>query len=111
MLRGGTNKLRIETGRWNKESEPARVCNVCLCCEVEDERHFLLHCSRYIKERINMFDKIKNEVNIENIENMPDDWQIQFILGVGWKEKGNEIRKIICQYIKKAYEIRNKYIK
>ena len=58
-----------------------------------------------------MFDKIKNEVNIENIENMPDDWQIQFVLGVGWKEKGKEIRKIICQYIKKAYEIRNKYIK
>ena len=30
MLRGGTNKLRIETGRWNNESEPARVCNVCV---------------------------------------------------------------------------------
>ena len=28
MLRGGTNKLRIETGRWRKEREQERVCNV-----------------------------------------------------------------------------------
>ena len=47
MLRGGTNKLRIETGRWSNESEPARVC---LCCETEDERHFLLRCPRYVKK-------------------------------------------------------------
>ena len=30
MLRGGTNRLRIETGRWRKESEKERVCNDCL---------------------------------------------------------------------------------
>src|ERR1700722_19076850 len=44
MLRGGTNKLRIETGRWRGESQEERVCKVCLCEDVEDERHFLLAC-------------------------------------------------------------------
>ena len=37
MLRGGTNYLRIERGRWIGEGEEDRVCNVCLCQEVEDE--------------------------------------------------------------------------
>jgi hypothetical protein len=102
MLRGGTNKLRIETGRWSNESEPARVCNVCLCCEVEDERHFLLCCPRYVKERIEMFEKIKNEAEgeLDYIENMNEEWQIQFLIGVGWNKKGKEIRKIV-EYIRK----------
>jgi len=50
MLRGGTNKLRIETGRWVGEREKERVCNVCLCDEVEDEKHFLLACPWYVRE-------------------------------------------------------------
>ena len=30
MIRGGTNNLRIERGRWVGEREEERVCNVCL---------------------------------------------------------------------------------
>jgi hypothetical protein len=112
MLRGGTNKLRIETGRWKRESEHARVCNVCLCCEVEDERHFLLRCPRYVEERIKMFERIKNrDVELEYIENMDEDWQIQCLLGIGWRNNGKEIKKIVCNYIRRAHEIRNRYIK
>ena len=112
MLRGGTNKLRIETGRWKKEREAERVCNVCLCCEVEDERHFILRCPYYVKERIDMFEKIRNEViELEDIEKMDEEWQLEVLIGVGWKNKGKDIRKIVCEYIKKAYEIRNRYIK
>ena len=50
MMRGGTNRLRIETGRWRSEREHERVCNVCLCDEVENEKHFLLACSMYERE-------------------------------------------------------------
>ena len=39
MLRGGTNKLRIETGRWEGEREEDRVCNVC-SEDVENENTF-----------------------------------------------------------------------
>ena len=60
-----------------------------------------------------MFEKIRNEVEgeLEYIENMNEEWQLQFLIGVGWKRKRKEIRKIVMEYIKKAYDIRNKYIK
>jgi len=35
-----------------RESEKERVCNVCLCEEVEDEKHFLLSCPMYVRERM-----------------------------------------------------------
>ena len=51
MIRGGTNNLRIERGRWVGEREEERVCNVCLGEVVEDEKHFLLGCPMYVRER------------------------------------------------------------
>ena len=44
MLRGGTNKLGIEKGRWRDSHEDEKLCPVCLCEEIEDEIHFLLTC-------------------------------------------------------------------
>jgi hypothetical protein len=34
-----------------------RVCNVCLQEEVEDEKHFLLGCPMYVRERVEMFEE------------------------------------------------------
>ena len=33
MLRGGTNRLRIETGRWKKIPVEQRICQICLSCD------------------------------------------------------------------------------
>ena len=52
MLRGGTNYLRIERGRWVGEEVEERVCRVCLCDDVEDEKHFLLACPMQMFRRI-----------------------------------------------------------
>ena len=41
MVRGGTNDLRIETGRYEKLEEKERICIFCESGEVEDERQFL----------------------------------------------------------------------
>ncbi len=41
-LRGGTNELRVETGRWAGEKLEDRVCRVCGV--TEDERHFVVEC-------------------------------------------------------------------
>ena len=46
-LRTGSNKLRIETGRWKRPKEPEkeRVCMACMSGDIENERHFFLRCS------------------------------------------------------------------
>ena len=110
MLRGGTNYLRIERGRWVGEREDERVCKVCLCEDVEDEKHFLLACPMYVRERIDMFDKIKEECKLEYIENMDEDFQLNILIGIGWKNKEKETKKIVIESIRKANEIRNKYV-
>jgi hypothetical protein len=109
MLRGGTNYLRIERGRWVGEREHERVCNVCLCEEVEDERHFLLACPMYVRERVRMFERIKSECELEYIENMDEEWQLNLLIGIGWRNKEIEISEIVVEYIRNANEIRKKY--
>jgi hypothetical protein len=58
-----------------------------------------------------MFRKIREEVGLEFIESMQEEWQLQVMIGVGWREGGKEIRRIVLEYIKKAYEVRKNYVK
>ena len=109
MLRGGTNKLRIETGRWEGEREEDRVCNVCLSEEVENEKHFLLACPMYASERVEMYERIKEVCELE-IDQMNEDSKLQVLIGIGWRNKEKEIRRIVLDYIKKASKIRKKFI-
>ena len=46
-LRCGTNRLRIETGRWKREKEEERICKFCDSGEVENEIHFVVTCENY----------------------------------------------------------------
>ena len=65
-LRGGTNELRIETGRYpntNRDrrlDEDERRCLLCMSGEVEDERHFVLSCVVYKEMRKKMFEVVKD---------------------------------------------------
>ena len=43
-IRGGSNNLTIEMGRYEKLAVEERVCNFCDADEVEDEKHFLCKC-------------------------------------------------------------------
>ena len=92
MLRGGTNKLRIETGRWRGESEQERVCDVCLSLDVEDEKHFLLYCPMYVRERVEMFERIREETEVGDIESWEDIWILHILIGVGSGKEGKYIR-------------------
>ena len=44
-LRGWTAELRIETGRWCGLIRDQQICKNCDAGEVEDVKHFLLHCT------------------------------------------------------------------
>ena len=47
QFRAGVLPLRIETGRFTRESIESRVCIFCNQNAVENETHFLLHCNLY----------------------------------------------------------------
>jgi hypothetical protein len=59
MIRGGTNNLRIETGRYEKLEEKERICIFCESGEVEDERHFLCRCEAWKDDRELVLGKVR----------------------------------------------------
>ena len=114
MLRGGTNYLRIEQGRWVAESREARNCMVCLddSC-VEDEEHFLLNCTVYVREREKLFEEIRMKCNVDIDEkNTSKDDMMKMMIGnvVEDEEIAKEVRKRVIRYIMKAKKIRDKYV-
>ena len=71
-LRSGSNRLRIETGRWKKPYEEAedRLCLLCKSNEVEDEVHFVASCEFYGDLRhkffLKIFEATQGKVNLYN---------------------------------------------
>ena len=53
-LRASSHTLEIERGRHTKPKTPIeeRLCKHCKV--IDDEKHFVLHCSLYLSERLNM---------------------------------------------------------
>ena len=73
-LRGGTNELRIETGRYaiTNRDRPLelneRTCLICLNGEIEDETHFVMNCSVYDDLRVKMFDAVSSVLSKEGVK-------------------------------------------
>jgi len=57
-LRSGSNTLEIEKGRWRKIDKDQRFCLQCDTKRVEDEKHMVVECERYVNERGLLFDQI-----------------------------------------------------
>lgn len=123
-LRGGTNRLNIEVGRWSKLEVTQRVCGVCGTGKVEDESHFLLDCFLYETERQKLFDEIsRGTYRAIRIEQWRDhkNWMMGVLLGAGWKDeimvKGKEyggvravIQTSVGRYINRAFKIRSRIL-
>ena len=50
-FRTANHKLPIETGRWNNTYLSERKCELCTENDLDDEYHYLLRCTFFIKER------------------------------------------------------------
>ena len=107
-LRGGTNPLRIETGRWAGELVEDRTCMLCAKGEIEDEVHVLLCCSTYERERRELYRNIQNITNYDLQSMMNDkEWVLQVLIGVGcsqrWKRLyiQSEVAKFIAAMFRK----------
>ena len=57
-----------------------------------------------------MFDRIRKECELEYVESMEEEWQLHVLIGIGWRKKGKQIRNIVLEYMRKAYEIRKRYV-
>ena len=61
-FRPSSHQLEIERGRHHKPKLPEedRLCRFCQTTCIESEEHFLLHCTLYSDDRIQLFTHILN---------------------------------------------------
>jgi hypothetical protein len=112
-LRGGTNPLRIEIGRWKGEQLQDRTCTLCAKGEVEDEAHVLLDCSTYEREGSEMFSKIQTVTNYD-VKSMRGDqeWALQMLLGEGCSQRRKRlyIQSEVAKFIAAMFRKRNRLL-
>ena len=61
-FRAGSHTLEVERGRYTNPRTPLHLRLCVICQEVEDEKHFLIHCKMYEDKRKMLFNKI-GEIN------------------------------------------------
>ena len=66
QLRCGVLPLRVETGRFSGLKPEERVCQLCESGEIEDEKHFILMCNRYINQRQVLFRQLDQSFYLLN---------------------------------------------
>ena len=107
-LRGGSNGLRLETGRWVGLERNERLCELCYD-GVEDVKHVLFHCNLYTDLR-NAWRKGEfGDMNVDrwwDDENVVvDDWMLEYVLrgSVRGRERLDiyeRRNKIVMRYVK-----------
>jgi hypothetical protein len=110
-IRTGTNKLRIETGRWKRprEEESERVCRSCNSGEVEDEKHFVLNCTAYKDLRATLLTEIMGDTQGRYHLSVlsPDDRWTALMKRQSNRSDQWAINKALKAYIRKAMKLRN----
>ena len=104
QFRMSSHTLEIERGRHSKVKVPEqdRLCKFCNIGAIENESHFLLHCCRYMEERITLFTLLlqqqQSTILIENCDE-------SFINIMNVQDE--KILFSICKYIQKCFKMRN----
>ena len=113
-LRCGTNRLRMETGRWQHEEWEECICMLCGSRQVEDERHILLKCPIYANFRESLFQNIAGATGYQFALMAGDDeWMLSACLGcaVGDKPARLKIYGFVAKYLRVAYRVRTELTK
>ena len=76
----GTNRLRIEQGRYVKEAVEERTCLLCNDGQVEHEYHFMMECKTYEASRAQMWRKIE-AITGEEKDMIPEDERLNALVG------------------------------
>lgn len=117
-IRNGTNVLRVETGRFSYVGGhrthlelPLRKCLICASGQVEDEQHFMLHCSAYGTEREQCFQRLREHLHGRIVfDALNDDERLQILLlADSYSYVHNDVKQIVKQYVEKIYAKRQRY--
>jgi hypothetical protein len=124
-LRGGTNELRIEIGRYaiTNRDRPLelneRRCLICMSGEIEDETHFLLDCCVYEDLRREMLDVVsstfsgrKQPIEVEKARK-DDKGRKKILAALGGElfTSAPELRAAALHFCKRAMRRRNNIVR
>lgn len=98
QFRAGITPLKIEVGRYYRIPLEFRICTLCNYNVVEDEKHFLLECSKYISVRVILLKHILEEY--PSFFNMSSEEQLYHIFS------NEKIIEHLVNYLHSALEIR-----
>ena len=77
-IRISAHELAIEKGRYSNVPRSNRFCNACNANLIEDEEHFLLHCTAYTEIRDKLLKELKP--NIKNLHLMDNNAKLHLLL-------------------------------
>lgn len=105
-FRISSHKLEIEQARYYKPKPPAneRYCKICMDSSIEDEKHFLLNCKLYEKERKQLL-QIVQKVN-PNFDSQNENNKFTWLLS----SPEPIIYRNLAQFIGKMMDKRNDYL-
>ena len=107
-LRNGTNALEIERGRWKGIPKEYRYCTLCDLKQVEDEKHFVLHCPIYHDLRIKFYQAVSNISGGKwrFHDRPPDETFILIMQGTGDEHERIIFRILQCHLVR-CFKLRN----
>ncbi len=114
MIRGGTNTLRIEKGRWSREALADRTCGFCNTGSVEDEKHVVTQCSAYARERLELYVCLEQKLGYNFVAMSGEtDWLVEVLVGAGLRNHMDDmIERTIYQetgkFLSKVFRIRDR---
>jgi len=100
-LRGGTNRLKIEKGRFEKLAPEDRICEFCGTGEVENEFHFMMICPLYREFRKELWLSVKRDLPQPVMIYADED---KFFIFMTAQE--SEVVKKVLKFIKQAMRAR-----
>lgn len=103
-LRISSHQLQIELGRYTKPRKTPienRICKLCNSQAVEDEKHFIMSCSRYKSARKTLF---SNLGSFTTFLSLTDSDQFNFIMSC--LSGDTEIIRLVTDFVNQCTEVR-----
>jgi hypothetical protein len=107
-LRISNHNLPIETARYKKKkvSRELRSCDSCNSIAIGNEKHMLLECDYYKKERDVFFNKIKEIFVLP--DDLTSDFFFQFLMS--YNHGDTELAQLICKFVDECFHKRREII-